>query len=103
MAMDRADDVGTGWVSVCNTNHYGIAGYYVLEALARDLIGWSMTNTTPLVAPLFGAEPMLGTNPLAIGFPGADEPPIVIDMATCTVAYGKVEIARRRGEAIPLL
>jgi L-2-hydroxycarboxylate dehydrogenase (NAD+) len=101
IAMDKAVSAGTGWVSVCNTNHYGIAGYYVLEALDRDLIGWSMTNTTPLVAPLFGAEAMLGTNPLAIGFPGAQEPPIVIDMATCAVAYGKIEIARRRGEEIP--
>jgi LDH2 family malate/lactate/ureidoglycolate dehydrogenase len=99
--MDKAAAAGSGWVSVLNTNHYGIAGYYVLEALERDLIGWSMTNTTPLVTPLYGAEPVLGTNPLAIGFPGADEPPIVIDMATCAVAYGKIEIARRRGEPIP--
>ncbi len=101
IAMEKAEAAGTGWVSVCNTNHYGIAGYYVLEALARDLIGWSMTNSTSLVAPLFGAERMLGTNPIAIGFPAAEEPPIVIDMATCAAAYGKVEIARRRGEPIP--
>lgn len=101
IALDKAGEAGTGWVSVCNSNHYGIAGYYVLEALARDLIGWSMTNTTSLVAPLWGAERMLGTNPIAIGFPGDEEPDIVIDMATCAAAYGKIEIARRKGEALP--
>lgn len=101
IAMDKAEEYGSGWVSVCNTNHYGIAGYYVLQALERDLIGWSMTNTTKLVAPLWGAERMLGTNPVSIAFPGKEEPPIVIDMATCTAAYGKVEMARRNEEQIP--
>jgi LDH2 family malate/lactate/ureidoglycolate dehydrogenase len=101
MAMDMAEKAGSGWVSVCNTNHFGIAGYYVLRALERDLIGWAMTNSAKLVAPLFGAERMLGTNPIAIAFPGKDEPAIVIDMATCAAAYGKIEMARRRGEPIP--
>ncbi|MGD9764463.1 MAG: Ldh family oxidoreductase [Candidatus Binatia bacterium] len=101
IAMDKAERVGSGWVGVRNTNHYGIAGYYVLEALQRDLIGWSMTNSTSLVAPLWGAERMLGTNPIAIAFPGHEEPPIVIDMATCAAAFGKIEIAQRRGEQIP--
>jgi len=101
LAMDMAEKCGSGWVSVCNTNHFGIAGYYVLQALERDLIGWAMTNSTKLVAPLWGAERMLGTNPIAIAFPGKEEPPIVIDMATSAAAYGKIEIARRRGEAIP--
>jgi L-2-hydroxycarboxylate dehydrogenase (NAD+) len=69
IAMDLAEKAGSGWVSVCNTNHFGIAGYYVLKALERNLIGWAMTNSTKLVAPLWGAERMLGTNPIAIGFP----------------------------------
>ncbi len=101
IAMDMAEKCGSGWVSVCNTNHFGIAGYYVLQALERDLIGWAMTNSTKLVAPLWGAERMLGTNPIAIAFPGKREPPIVIDMATSATAYGKIEIARRRREPIP--
>src|SRR6266436_563331 len=101
IAMEKAETVGSGWVSVRNTNHYGIAGYYPLKALDRDLIGWAMTNSTKLVAPLWGAERMLGTNPIAIGFPGMEEPAIVIDMATSAAAYGKIEIARRRGEPIP--
>ena len=101
IAMDMAEKCGSGWVSVCHTNHFGIAGYYVLQALERDLIGWAMTNSTALVAPLWGAERMLGTNPIAIAFPGKEEPPIVIDLATSAAAYGKIEIARRKGKPIP--
>jgi L-2-hydroxycarboxylate dehydrogenase (NAD+) len=101
IAMDKAEQHGSGWVSVCNTNHFGIAGYYPLKALERDLIGWAMTNTTKLVAPLWGAERMLGTNPIAIAFPGYEEPPIVIDMATSAVAYGKIEIALRTQSTVP--
>src|SRR5881394_3775833 len=100
-AMDMAERFGSGWVSVQNTNHYGIAGYYVLKALERNLIGWAMTNSTKLVAPLWGAERMLGTNPIAIAFPGKEEPPIVIDLATSAAAYGKIEIARRKGKPLP--
>lgn len=101
IAMDKADAAGSGWVSVRNTNHYGIAAYYPLRALERGLIGWSMTNSTKLVAPLGGAERMLGTNPIAIAFPGGEEPPVVVDLATSAVAYGKVEIAQRTGRPIP--
>ena len=101
IAMEKALASGSGWVSVRNSNHFGIAGYYVLQALERDLIGWAMTNTTGLVTPLWGAERVLGTNPIAIAFPGLHEPPIVIDLATTAAAYGKVEIARRAGKPIP--
>jgi LDH2 family malate/lactate/ureidoglycolate dehydrogenase len=102
IAMDKAARAGSGWVAVCNTNHFGIAGYYPLRALERDLIGWAMTNSSAGVAPLWGAERMLGTNPIAIAFPGRKEPPIVIDMATSAVAYGKIEMAQRAGKTIPM-
>ena len=101
IAMEKAEQHGSGWVAVRNTNHFGMAGYYPLKALERDLIGWAMTNTTKLVAPLYGAERMLGTNPVAIAFPGFAEPPIVIDMATSAVAYGKIEIALRKKTKVP--
>ncbi len=101
VAMEKAEAVGSAWVGVCNTTHFGIAGYYPLQALGRGLIGWAMTNAGPLVAPLWSADRMLGTNPIAIAFPGGEEPPIVIDMATSAVAFGKVEIAMRQGRPIP--
>jgi LDH2 family malate/lactate/ureidoglycolate dehydrogenase len=101
IAMDKAARFGSGWVSVCNTNHYGIASYYSLQALERDMIGWSMTNSSRIVVPLFGAERRLGTNPIAIAFPGYINPPIVIDLATSVVAFGKVEIAKRQNKAVP--
>jgi LDH2 family malate/lactate/ureidoglycolate dehydrogenase len=102
LAMEKAEAVGSGWVSVCNSNHYGIAGWYAMAGLERNLINWAMTNATKLVAPLWGAERRLGTNPIAIAFPGKEEPAIVIDMATCAAAFGKLEIARRKGTKIPL-
>jgi L-2-hydroxycarboxylate dehydrogenase (NAD+) len=101
IAIDLAEKAGSGWVCVRNTNHFGIAGYYALKAVARDMIGWAMTNSTAVVAPLWGMERMLGTNPIAVAFPGNKEPPIVIDMATCTASYGKIEIALRKGEEMP--
>jgi len=101
IAMDKAAVYGSGWVSVCNTNHYGIASYYSLKALERDMIGWSMTNTSRIVVPLWGAERRLGTNPIAIAFPGLKNPPVVIDLATSVVAFGKVEMAERAGVALP--
>lgn len=101
IALEKAAAAGSGWVSVCNTNHYGIAGYYVLQAVAQGMIGWSMTNTTKLVAPFGGAERMLGTNPIAVGFPAGRNPPVIADVSTSATAYGKVEMARRRGEEIP--
>jgi len=102
IAMEKASQFGSGWVSVCNTNHYGIASYYPLKALERNLIGWSMTNSSRVVVPLWGAERRLGTNPIAIAFPAYTNPPIVIDLATSVVAFGKVEIANRQKKPIPL-
>ncbi len=101
MAMEKAKEHGSGWISVCHSNHYGAAGYYPVMALGEDLIGLSMTNTTKGVTPFQGAEKMLGTNPVAIAFPGLNEPPIVIDFATSAVSYGKIEIAKRKGETLP--
>lgn len=102
LAMEKARELGSGWISVSNTNHYGAAGYYPVMALKHDLIGLSMTNTTKGVAPFNGAEKMLGTNPIAMAFPGLNEPAILIDLASSAVAYGKVEIASRKGVTMPL-
>jgi L-2-hydroxycarboxylate dehydrogenase (NAD+) len=101
IAMQKAEAYGSGWVSVFNTNHFGIAGYYPMQALERDLIGWAMTNTGKWMAPIWGAERMLGTNPIAIAFPGKEEPPVVIDFATSAVSFGKVQIKQRHNEPLP--
>lgn len=96
IAMDKARNVGTGWVSVKNSNHYGIAGYHAMMALEEDMIGISMTNASPLVAPTFSAERLLGTNPIAVAIPAGKEPAFVADMATTTAANGKLEILQRK-------
>lgn len=101
LAIEKAETSGAGWVSVRNSNHFGIAGYYVYQALSRDLIGWAMTNTPPLVSPLWGAERMLGTNPIAIAFPGKKEPPVVVDFATSAISFGIAEKAVRKGAKLP--
>jgi LDH2 family malate/lactate/ureidoglycolate dehydrogenase len=100
LALEKAAAVGSGWVSVRGSNHFGIAGYYALQAVGREMIGWAMTNTPPLVSPLWGAERMLGTNPLAVAFPGGEGPPVVIDMSTSAVSFGVVEKALRLGEPV---
>jgi len=102
IAIDKAKIAGTGWVAVQNSNHYGIAGYHAMLALEHDMIGISMTNASPLVAPTFSKSRFLGTNPIAVAIPALNQPPFVIDMATTTVANGKMEVLQRKGEDAPL-
>ena len=101
IALDKANKVGSGWVSVRNSNHFGIAGYHSMLALKEDCIGISMTNASPLVAPTFSKERLLGTNPIAVAIPADKEPPFVLDMATTTAANGKLEILQRKGKEAP--
>ena len=101
VAIEKAKNVGTGWVSVKNSNHYGIAGFHSLLAAKNDMIGISMTNASPLVSPTFSKERLLGTNPIAIAIPAGKEPPFVGDFATTTAANGKLEILQRKGEPVP--
>ena len=101
VAIEKAKNVGSGWVSVKNSNHYGIAGYHSMMALEEDMIGISLTNASPLVSPTFSKERLLGTNPISVAIPAGSEPPMVVDMATTTVANGKLEIQHRKGEDLP--
>jgi len=91
LAIDKAMNVGTGWVSVRNSYHFGIAGYFAMMALDHDMIGIAMTNANPLVAPTFSKEPLLGTNPIAVAVPAGVEPPYVADFATAPIARGKLD------------
>lgn len=102
VAIEKAKTAGTGWVSVRNTNHFGIAGYHAMIALEYDMIGMAMTNASALVAPTFSIERMLGTNPIAVAIPADKQPAFVADMATTTAANGKLEILQRKDEAAPL-
>lgn len=101
-AIEKAIALGSGFVAVRNSNHYGIAGYYARMALEHDCIGMAMTNASPRVAPTFGRRAVLGTNPIAVAAPAANALPFVLDMATSTVAQGKLEIADQLDKPIPL-
>jgi L-2-hydroxycarboxylate dehydrogenase (NAD+) len=101
IAMKKAKQVGTGWVSVKNSNHFGIAGYHAMMALEQEMIGIAMTNASALVAPTYAAEKLLGTNPIAVAIPAGVEAPFVADFATTTAANGKLEIAQRNNSTIP--
>ncbi len=101
VAIDKAKNVGTGWVSVQNSNHFGIAGIHAMMALENDMIGIAMTNASALVAPTFSKDKMLGTNPIAVAIPAGNEPPFVADFATTTAANGKLEMLQRKNEPAP--
>ncbi|ANI89263.1 malate dehydrogenase [Arachidicoccus ginsenosidimutans] len=100
--IDKAKNVGTGWTSVKNSNHFGIAGCHAMQALEHDMIGIAMTNASALVAPTFSIERMLGTNPIAVAIPAKSQPAFVADFATTTAANGKLEVLQRKNEDMPL-
>ncbi len=92
---------GLACVTVHNSNHLGMTGYYAMRALSKDMIGVAMTNASRLIAPTFGVEPMLGTNPIAVAVPSGSQYPFVLDMATSTWPYGKVMMAKHKNQQLP--
>lgn len=100
MAINKAKEVGTGTVAVRNSTHFGIAGYYPLMAVKEDMIGVCVTNTRPSMAPTFGVQPMLGTNPIAFGAPTDEGEPFLYDGATTIIQRGKVEIHARKDKLL---
>ena len=101
IAIQKAKNVGLGMVTIGNARHLGMASYHAMMALEHDMIGICMTSCPPSVLPTFGAEPRLGTNPIAIAVPALNEPPFVFDAATSSVAVNKIRIAARLGSPIP--
>src|SRR5512145_628425 len=102
IAIDKAVKSGTGWVATRNSNHFGIAGYYSMMALKHDMVGICLTNANPLVAPTWSVSRYLGTNPVAVAVPALNEPPFVADFATTPIARGKLAVAEKKGEKVPL-
>jgi len=100
-AIEKARKYGMGSIAVRNSTHYGIAGFYPLMAVENGMIGWSVTNTRPSVAPTYSAEPMLGTNPIAFGAPTDEDCPFIFDAATSIIQRGKVEIYARKDKELP--
>lgn len=97
----KAQDCGAAVVTVRNSNHYGIAGYYAMMALEHDMIGLSFTNSQALVAPTYGSAAMLGTNPIAVAVPTGRNRPFVLDMATSIVPIGRITVYEKSGQPIP--
>ncbi|MDC7232714.1 MAG: Ldh family oxidoreductase [Spirochaetales bacterium] len=101
MAIDKAKEHGMGMVAVRNSTHYGIAGYYTSMATKAGMIGMTGTNARPSIAPTFGVENMLGTNPLTIGLPTDEEFDFNLDCATSVSQRGKLEVYGRAGKDLP--
>jgi len=101
MAIEKAEKFGLGMVAVRNSTHYGIAGYYATMASQKNMIGITGTNARPSIAPTFGIENMLGTNPLVFGIPTDEEFPFVLDCATSVSQRGKIEVYARTGKSMP--
>jgi len=99
--IEKAEHSGIAITTVRNSNHFGIAGYYAMMALQHDMIGVSLTNSQPLVAPTYGRTGMLGTNPIAVAVPTGTERPYVLDMATSIVPVGRVKVYSKSDEKIP--
>ncbi len=101
LSIAKARQHGVGMATVRNGHHIGMVGYYPMMAVAQDMIGMAVTNASRSMRPAQGAHPRLGTNPIAFGAPADKERPFLLDMATTTVASGKLSLARRLGVPIP--
>ncbi len=102
IAIRKAKKSNVGVVAVKHSDHYGIAAYYAMMALEEDMIGISMTNSQPLVAPTYGRSAVLGTNPISVAVPSYKEYPYVLDMATSTVPIGRVKVYEKEGKKLPV-
>lgn len=101
LCIEKAKQSGIAAITVNNSNHYGIAGFYSMMALEHGMIGISMTNSQPFVAPTYGKSAVLGTNPISIAVPASNRYPYVLDMATSAVAYGKIQIYDKKKAPLP--
>lgn len=101
LAIGKAQKTGASWVSVRNSNHFGAASFYTLKAAEQGLIGFAATNAGPTMAPFGGRDARLGNNAFAVAIPIGPRPPLVLDMATGAVAWGKIFVAQQEKRKIP--
>ncbi|XP_045179161.2 uncharacterized oxidoreductase YjmC-like [Mercenaria mercenaria] len=101
LAIEEAKSTGIGWVSARESNHFGMAAWYGLRAVNHGLVGMAFTNTGSSMAPSRARQNALGTNPICVAAPGNDGDCFVLDMATTTVAFGKIALAQMKGKPIP--
>ncbi|MCU0363719.1 MAG: Ldh family oxidoreductase, partial [Bacteroidales bacterium] len=101
LAIEKAKLCGISMVAVRNSTHYGFAGYYPLMAVKENMIGITGTNARPSIAPTFGVENMLGTNPLTFAMPSDEDFPFLLDCATSITQRGKIELYAREGKELP--
>ena len=101
LAIEKAKKFGMAMITVRNSSHYGFAGYYPLMAVRENMIGITGTNARPSIAPTFGVENMLGTNPMTFGIPSDESFPFLLDCATSITQRGKVELYAREGKDLP--
>ena len=102
MAIEKAAEHGIGWVSVKDSGHFGVAGHFPMMALAKDFIGYTVSNSAPMMAPWGGRDRIIGNNPLAYAFPADKNLPVVLDFSCSVVSSGKLILCRKKGEKIPL-
>ncbi len=101
LAIAKAETSGSVFVTVRNSNHFGVAAFFTQRALAHGMIGYAASNAPSTMAPWGGIKPYFGTNPFSIAIPAGEEAPIVMDMATSVVAQGKIIMAGKEGKPIP--
>jgi LDH2 family malate/lactate/ureidoglycolate dehydrogenase len=102
ITIQKAAEHGIGWVSVKDSGHFGVAGLFSMMALKKDFIGYTVSNTAPMMAPYGGRERIIGNNPLSFAFPADKYLPIVLDLSCSVVSSGKLILCRKKGERIPL-
>lgn len=100
--IQKAEKSNIAIATVKNSNHYGIASYYSMMALEHDMIGISLTNSQPLVAPTYGRAAIFGTNPISFAAPSYRQYPFVLDMATSVVPIGRIKVFEKKGKKIPI-
>src|SRR5262245_26035613 len=101
-AISRAREFGVAFAAVGNSHHFGVAAYHLESVGAAGMVGIAMGNSPAAMPAAGGRRPLFGTNPIAAVFPRASSPPVVLDLSLSEVARGKLMIAARKGDSIPL-